>query len=346
MDTDAPDTFGMIDPATAVRPEPPARQARVQEIDFRRPTKFARDVVRRLEHAHDSFCRTASSGLSAELRTSFELSVAGSEQLPYGTAMAEANQEALLVVLNVSPLETEIALIVEMPLALRLVDRLLGGGVKSSEPTATSLTDLETVIVRRALESIIEPLSATWLDLADVSFSLGSIQTSPMTFQLVPPSEPVLMLVLDARIDGIVSPLSLCIPYRSVEAVIERFEHRHYGMDTVDAATAGQVRAAVSKVGVELRVEVGAVEVDDGAGGRPDDLRGRHLRAAELGPDAQLEVEQRVELQRRGQRRRLELLLRLEVDAHVCSSQCPRTCTARWRPLRPGVATKVGESPA
>jgi len=263
MDTEAPDTFGMIDPAAAAaaaaRPEPAVRQARVQEIDFRRPTKFARDVVRRLEHAHDSFCRTASSGLSAELRTSFELSVAGSEQLPYGTAMAEANQDALLVVLTVSPLETEIALMVEMPLALRLVDRLLGGGVKYSEPIATSLTDLETVIVRRALESIVEPLSATWLDLADVSFSLGSIQTSPMTFQLVPPSEPVLTLVLDARIDGIVSPLSLCIPYRSVESVIERFEHRHYGHDTVDAATAGQVRAAVSKVGVELRVEVGAV---------------------------------------------------------------------------------------
>jgi flagellar motor switch protein FliM len=254
------DSFGLIDAQTAVR-DPGVRQARVQEIDFRRPTKFARDVVRRLEHAHDSFCRTASSGLSAELRTSFELSVAGSEQLPYGTAMAEANQDALLVVLSVSPLDTEIALMVEMPLALRLVDRLLGGGAKFYESNATSLTDLETVIVRRALESIVEPLSATWLDLADVSFSVSSVQTSPMTFQLVPPSEPVLILVLDARIDNIVSPLSLCIPYRSVEGVIERFEHRHYGLDEVDAATADQVRAAVSKVNVDLRVEVGAVEM-------------------------------------------------------------------------------------
>jgi flagellar motor switch protein FliM len=175
--------------------------------------------------------------------------------------MAEANQDALLVVLSVAPLETEIALMVEMPLALRLVDRLLGGGTKFSEQTATSLTDLETVIVRRALESIVEPLSATWLDLADVSFSVSSVQTSPMTFQLVPPSEPVLILVLDARIDGLVSPLSLCIPYRSVEAVIDRFEHRHYGLDEVDAATADQVRAAVSKVGVELRAEVGAVQM-------------------------------------------------------------------------------------
>ena len=33
------------------RPEIGPRQARVQEIDFRRPTKFARDLVRRLEQS-------------------------------------------------------------------------------------------------------------------------------------------------------------------------------------------------------------------------------------------------------------------------------------------------------
>src|SRR4051795_351358 len=153
------------------------RQSRVQEIDFRRPTKFPRDVVRRLEHAHESFCRTASSGLSAELRTSFELAVAGSEQLPYGTAMAESDQDSLLAVLNVQPLDTEIALMVEMPLALRLVDRLLGGGGKPRDVISDSLTDLEVVIVKRAVQSIVEPLSATWLDLADVHFEIGSMQT-------------------------------------------------------------------------------------------------------------------------------------------------------------------------
>src|SRR5215212_11827888 len=137
------------EPAFSTRPDFGPRQARVQEIDFRRPTKFARDLVRRLEHAHESFCRTASSGLSAELRASFELAVAGSEQLPYGTAMVETDQDALLAVLNVNPLDTEIAMLVEMPLALRLVDRLLGGGGKPRDVIPDSLTDLEVVIVKR-----------------------------------------------------------------------------------------------------------------------------------------------------------------------------------------------------
>lgn len=243
------------------RPDVGPRQARVQEIDFRRPTKFPRDLVRRLEHAHESFSRTASSGLSAELRASLELAVAGSEQLPYGTAMAEVDQDSLLAVLNVKPLESEVALLIQMPLALRLVDRLLGGGGKPREMIADSLTDLEVVILRRAMQSLVEPLSATWLDLADVNFEIASMQTSPMTFQLVPPSEPVLMLHLEARLDGLVSPIVLCLPYSAVEPIVSKLEHRHYEGQVADTKVAGKVREAISGIDVELRIEAGAVEM-------------------------------------------------------------------------------------
>jgi flagellar motor switch protein FliM len=258
-------TAGAVLPSDAPfspRPDFGPRQARVQEIDFRRPTKFARELVRRLEHAHESFCRTASSGLSAELRTSFEMSVAGSEQLPYGTAMAETHPDALLAVLDVAPLDSEVALVIEMPLALRLVDRLLGGGGKPREGSADTMTDLEIVILRRAMASLVEPLSATWLDLADVHFTIASMQTSPMTFQLVPPSEPVLMLHLETRLDGLVSPVVLCIPYRSVESIVGKLEHRHYdGHEVSDPTAANKVREAISGVDVELRAEAGAVDL-------------------------------------------------------------------------------------
>jgi flagellar motor switch protein FliM len=244
-----------------LRPDVGPRQARVQEIDFRRPTKFPRDLVRRLEHAHESFCRTASSGLSAELRASLELTVAGSEQLPYGTAMAQTDQDALLGVVKVHPLDTEVALLIQMPLALRLVDRLLGGGGKPRDVISDSLTDLEVAILRRAMHSLVDPLSNTWLDLADVSFEIASMQTSPMTFQLVPPSEPVLMLHLEARLDGLVSPIVLCLPYSSVEPIVNKLEHRHYEGQAADPAAARKVRAAISGIDVELRVEAGAVDM-------------------------------------------------------------------------------------
>jgi flagellar motor switch protein FliM len=87
------------------------------------------------------------------------------------------------------------------------------------------------------------------------------MQTSPMTFQLVPPSEPVLMMHLEARLDGLVSPLVLCLPYRSVEHVVDKLEHRHFEGHVADTSVAGKVHAAISGIDVELRVEAGAVEL-------------------------------------------------------------------------------------
>jgi flagellar motor switch protein FliM len=82
-----------------------------------------------------------------------------------------------------------------------------------------------------------------------------------MTFQLVPPSEPVLMLHLETRLDGLVSPIVLCMPYRSVEPIVDQLEHRHYEGQGTDPTAAGKVREAISGVDVELRVEAGAVEL-------------------------------------------------------------------------------------
>ena len=217
-------------------------------------------MVRRLEHAHESFCRTASSGLSAELRASLELAVAGSEQLPYGTAMAETDQDSLLAVLNVKPLDTEVAMLIEMPLALRLVDRLLGGGGKPRDVISDSLTDLEVVIVRSAVQSLVEPLS----DLARprrraLRDRLDADEPDDL------PARAAQRTRADAAPRGAPRrprlPIILCLPYRSVEQIVNKLEHRHYEGQKIDAADAGKVRAAISGVDVELRVEAGAVDM-------------------------------------------------------------------------------------
>ena len=240
-----------------------ARLPRVREIDFRRPSKFTRDQIRRLQNAHEGFCRSASSRLSAELRTSLQIEVIGTDQLPYSTVMAEeVPPQALVTILDVKPLDTEVALIMEMQLALSLVDRLLGGTGTPQALAGSSLTDVEVAVARRALQSLLEPLSDTWLDLADVQLSIASTSVLPMSVQIVPPSEPTLLLNFQVDVDGLFSIMTLCMPHRSVAPLLHRFESAQFGAQAVDAAAAHAVRTAVKGVEVELRAEVGAVELE------------------------------------------------------------------------------------
>ena len=236
-----------------------ARQHKVREIDFRRPTKFAREHIRRLENAHESFCRSASSRLTTELRSELQLDVVGTDQLPYGAVMTEEVPSAALVtVLRIEPLGTEILLVTDRPLTLTFVERLLGGG-GAPAGGQSGLTDVELAVGSRAIDSLIESLSSTWLDLAGVTLTRAAQSTLPMSVQIVPPSEPSLLLNFSARIDGQQSIVTLMLPHRSVEPILHRFEMAHFGDRPVDDSA--EVRAAVRGVEVELRAEVAAVDL-------------------------------------------------------------------------------------
>ena len=251
-------------------PAPPQRKHRVREVDFRRPSKFSREQVRRLEHAHDGFCQSASSRLSAELRSELQLAVVGTDQLPYGAVMSdEVSRHSFVSVLRIDQLGTELALVMEMPLAQTLVQRLLGGSGQTpgSAPPApnanTTLTAVEVAVARRAVSSLAESLSSTWLDLAQVSLSMAGTSTNPTSVQLVPSSEPTLLLNFSAAIDGVASVITLLMPHRSVEPIMHHFEQgAMYGPAAEDdSRNRDLMRAAVGEVDVELRAEAGAVRL-------------------------------------------------------------------------------------
>ena len=239
----------------------PTRHPRVREIDFRRPSKFNREQVRRIEVAHENFCQSASSRMSAELRTELQLGVLNTDQLPYGVVMAEeVPRQALVNLLRIDPLDTEVALIMDLPLALALVARLLGGhGGPSGQPT--SLTDVELTVARRAVTSLVDSLSSTWHDLADVNLTVDGHAISPMSVQIVSPSEPTLLLNLSAMIDGLMSIMTLVIPHSAVERIMSKLEQGHYGPALIDEQSASDMHDAVGDVDMELRAEVGAINL-------------------------------------------------------------------------------------
>jgi len=250
---------------TLTATQPAARRHRVREVDFRRPNKFNREQVRRLEHAHDGFCQSASSRLSAELRSELQLGVIGSDQLPYSVVMGEeVARHSFVSVLRIDTLNTELALIMDMPLAQTLVQRLLGGSAQALSATpATSLTAVEAAVARRAVASLVESLSSTWMDLAQVSLSMAGTSTNPTQVQLVPSSEPTLILNISAAVDGVMSVITLLMPHRSVEPIMHHFEQgAMYGPPT-DADTRNRelMRSAVGEVDVQVRAEAGSVRL-------------------------------------------------------------------------------------
>ena len=133
---------GRLPEEPARRPQPPA--AACATVDFTRPTKFTADQERRIKRALETFCRTASTRLSAELRMPLELEVINVSQLTWGNAHAQVPPRSVVVPgRGARGARTRMLLSAEMNLVLSAIELLLGGVGRPTAPRERRLTDID-----------------------------------------------------------------------------------------------------------------------------------------------------------------------------------------------------------
>jgi flagellar motor switch protein FliM len=240
------------------------RPRRVREIDFSRPSKFTQEQQRRIERAHENFCRSASTQLSAELRSAVELEVLTVAQHTWASALSEMPAASLYGLVRTEPLETTLLMAVELDAVQGMLTRLLGG-VDPGRSGERAMTEIELSLARRLYGTLLQNLSVTWNELLGLTLTLDALETQPQGVQLVmPPGEPCVAVVMEARSDGNSSTLSLVVPYRSIQQVIDRLPSTHHQGEVMterDPADAAAVEASLAEVATEVRAEVGASEL-------------------------------------------------------------------------------------
>ncbi|HKI91688.1 MAG TPA: FliM/FliN family flagellar motor switch protein, partial [Gaiellaceae bacterium] len=125
----------------------------------------------------------------------------------------------------------------------------------------------ELALTRRTFSDMAEQLSSVWQELFDMELSLVEIESQVANVELAPPSEPTVALTIETRGEHSSSTMSLLIPHRSIAAVTSRLSGQYTDMG--DAAgldeTLGElVRSSVGAVEVDVRAEVGTVELTIG----------------------------------------------------------------------------------
>ena len=118
-------------PAAAQR-----RAPRLRTMNFARPTKFTSDQERRLSRSLESFCRTASTRLSAELRVPIELEVIASTQLTWSTAQSQLPSNSVCAVIDINPIDTQMLMSAELSFVLCALEALLGAAPDHAPRTA------------------------------------------------------------------------------------------------------------------------------------------------------------------------------------------------------------------
>jgi flagellar motor switch protein FliM len=236
-----------------------SRRRRVRKIDFTRPSKFTTEQQRRLERVHDNFCRSISTRLSAELRTAISIELIDTAQLTWANALEEVPKSSVSGIVDVAPLDGRIVLTAELSFLLALLERLLGGQ-SVDRPSERHLTDVDRALTRRIFQTLLDELSISYNDVAELRFGLIDLETERAPAQLAPLSEPSLMMSFEVKLGPASSTMVMLIPHRAIEPVLRAPERADADAElAADAAAA--VSDAMGDVVVRLRAEVGSVDM-------------------------------------------------------------------------------------
>ncbi len=237
----------------------PRRSHRIRTVDFSRPTKFTSDHQRRIERAIDTFCQTAATRLSAELRWPIELETINTAQATWHAAQAMLPAASLAVTLNVQPIGTRMLFTAEQPFVLTALECLLGGSADKL-PRERRMTEIDWALTNRLLTSIVQQLSIVFEDLGGVTLEAIAIEPHNDTGQIASVSEPTLVVVIESRVNKQSSALSLLIPWIAIEPIAQRISGREPA-GTHDPARGPAIDAAMAAVPVTVRAEVAATEL-------------------------------------------------------------------------------------
>lgn len=188
--------------------------------DFRRPNKFNREHVRALQIANETFARQFTTVLSTTLRAVSQVSLRSVGQLTYDEYVRDIPNPSFLAVLSLSPLTGASIFHVPIPLIMTAIDRLLGGTGTGSVP-ARSLTDIEQHVVRNLFDRVLRELAYAFESLTAIEPSILHLESNPQFAQVAAATDMVVVVTYDIRIGGRTGEATLCIPFSSLQPVLD-----------------------------------------------------------------------------------------------------------------------------
>lgn len=220
--------------------------------DFRRPNKFTREHVRALQIASETFARQFTTVLSTTLRTVSQVQAKGIHQLTYDEYIRDVPNPTYLAILSLAPLAGASIFHLPLPVVMTAVDRLLGGP-GAGPAVHRPLTEIEQSLMRDLLGRVLRELAYAFESLTALEPAVLHQESNPQFAQIGSPSDMVIVFVYDLRIGGQAGEATLCVPFSSLQPVLDEV--------AANSLLAGRVEADAESVRESLAGRMGAAPV-------------------------------------------------------------------------------------
>ena len=239
---------------------PASDSRKIKMYDFKRPDKFSREQIRTVSIIHESFARDVTALFSGCFKSLVHVHVASVDQLTYEEFIRSVPTPTTLAVLGMEALKGSAVLEIEPAITHTMINRLFGGAGEVKEQH--ELTALEKKVMGDIITNhILAPLRSAWKRIIDLNPSLTGIDTIPQFCQIVPPTEMIVLVTFECKIDETEGIINLCLPYLTITPILPRLtaEFWYTCVESKQEIPDGAVSLseALDKISIPVTVELG-----------------------------------------------------------------------------------------
>src|SRR6185312_4587748 len=203
-----------------VRAEPGRR---IKPYDFRHPEKLSKEQIRGLQIIQQGVAGAMAASFSGRLRAPVEARLSALERGIYEEYVTQIGTSAIVVIIDMNPLQGYAVAAFGLDVAFGIIDRLLGGkGKRNLLSLNRDLTDIEVALIRHIGMDIARSLVEPWQRVADLVPDVTELALGPQVMHVIPPSEFVITAWYEVRFADQTGGISLCFPLTVLEQVLPK----------------------------------------------------------------------------------------------------------------------------
>lgn len=198
--------------------EADARQ-KITLYDFKHPNLVSKEQMRLLENIHEGLCRNFGVFLSAQLRMIVEMNLLAIDQIMYSEFVMSIAPPSCIYVGSIDNPPSQFVMEMNPQLSIFIVERLFGGK-GNFVANARPISVIEQKVMRRVVGRIAMEITKNWNPLANFNVVIDRFESNPEFVQIVPSSEPVVVVSMEIKIHGHSTLMNICYPYMWISNIV------------------------------------------------------------------------------------------------------------------------------
>src|SRR5579872_5124133 len=211
---------------TQARPADRGGAKRAVSFDFRRPDRIAKAQLRAIHQLHDNFVRNLVSSLSAYLRSYVIVNLVSVEQLSYSEFLECLPSPTCIASLGLKPYDGNAVLELNSSLIFPILEILLGGDGKLQFDGQREITEIEQVLLDGLFRLILRDLKEAWRFVAQIDFTIDTVETEPQFLQILAPTEAVVAVAIEIRIGDSTGMMNIAVPSIIIKMMRQKFDQQ------------------------------------------------------------------------------------------------------------------------